>query len=120
MSKTKRIDDAKELEGMIDRLRGLQRARIERADELDAKELAIFMAHGEKQVFLDLTLPKKDVKKQKSANRKIFLAKKWRVQSAKLRSFKSTDKRIRHFSLKLAELRTGTLPGLLPDQSVAI
>lgn len=106
MSAKKRIINPHELEAMIDRLKKLKLTRMARAEVLDMRATEFFKHYGDTD---------NDI-----ARRQIQRAKKWREHAERLRNFKSTDKRLNHFSHKLAELRTDTFPGMLPDASVSV
>lgn len=108
----KRISDPAEIEFMIDRLKGLRFRRKERAAELDAKADKIYAKHGG---------PESWDKKTDLAKRMLTRADKFRRQAQRLRDMHgASDKRLRHLSLRWAELATGILPGVEVDRSVKV
>jgi hypothetical protein len=96
----KRTSSIPDLEAMIDRAIALKQKRHVRACELDAKAGEIY----------------------KSGDRLNFgAANGYRRDAEKLRRMElSTNKRIRRYSMRLAELRTGILPGIVTDESVRV
>ena len=96
----KRTSSVPDLEAMIDRAIALKAKRHTRACELDAKAGEIYKA---------------------SDRMEYSTAIKYRHEADKLRKMElSTNKRIRRYSMRLAELRTMVLSGIVPDESVRV
>lgn|SRR5579872_884735 len=98
---------------MIDRLNRLKITRLEEADTLLQKSQLFFHRY-------DLTGIADGPEKLKR-ERQIERAKKWAKRAYKLKGFETaTNRRIKYFSQKLAELKSGVLPGIMEDGSVGV
>lgn len=109
MSKKRIVTSEPELLSMIDRLRDLKVSRRLEAGHLEALAQDFFKRYG----LVDQELAKLDEETRKLYARKLAKSRAWKERAEKLRQYEdSTTRRIKRFGAKLAELRTGILPGI--------
>jgi len=105
-----RVSDTTDLEQRIDRLQLAKNQRRAKAAEMDQEAEKLLKTYCANRPGDDAQL----------AWQMGNAAKHLKNKATRLRLSASTDKRLLYLKQKLAELRTSSLPGVMPDDSVSV